>query len=145
MSRAATPPNDQVFWDSLEVLEHQHWVASSFKGRGDLEFSGNLRFSGSWKGVIRAFVQESHLFVRSGAQIQGRIQAPQITIEGSLQDIEIFAERVRILAGAHIQGRVTARTIIVEEGAIVEGRIRVEKNLKFSASDQPQIENSFSR
>jgi cytoskeletal protein CcmA (bactofilin family) len=109
-----------------------------------LEFSGNLRFSGSWKGVIRAFVQDSHLFVRGGAQIQGRIQAPQITIEGSLQDIEIFAERVRILAGAHIQGRVTARAIILEEGAIVEGRIRVEKNLKFSASDRPQMDNSFS-
>jgi len=134
---------ENIFWDSLEVLEHQHWVASSFKGRGDLEFSGNLRFSGTWKGVIRAFVHDSHLFVRGGAQIQGRIQAPQVTIEGSLQDIEIFAERVRILAGAHIQGRVTAKVIIVEEGAVVEGRIRVEKNLEFSASDKPQIDKSF--
>ena len=135
---------ENVFWDSLEVLEHQHWVASSFKGRGDLEFSGNLRFSGTWRGVIRAFVAESHLFVRSGAQIRGRIQAPQITIDGSLSDVEIFAEKVRILSGARIQGKISARTIILEEGAVVEGRIRVEKNLKFSASDQPQIESPTS-
>jgi cytoskeletal protein CcmA (bactofilin family) len=121
---------ESLFWDSLEILEHQHWLASSFRGRGDLEFSGHLRFSGSWKGSVRARSADAHLFVRAGAKIFGRIQSPMVTIEGELDDIEIIAENIRVLSGAKVFGKLTARNMIVDEGAILQGRIHIDRKLR---------------
>ena len=114
---------DQVFWDSLEILDNQHWIASSFKGRGDFEFSGNFRFSGSWNGTMTSRDEDSHLFVRSGATVMGKLKANRVSVEGLLLDVDVEANVFHALAGAKIVGRVQAKKIIVDEGAVIEGRV----------------------
>ena len=110
-------------WDDLKVLGEQHWVTQSFKGQGDLTFEGTLRFSGSWKGSIRSENAESHLFLLAGSVISGRIHVPYLTVEGNLEDVHVEVEWLRVLPGGKVFGNVKAGKIILEEGALVQGRI----------------------
>ena len=84
-------------WESLEALEGQHWVTNTFKGRGDLEFSGQLRFSGEWTGTVHSGPDGSTLFVLAGAIICGRIRVDEITVVGSLQDVDVEVRVFRAL------------------------------------------------
>ncbi len=114
---------ENVFWDSLKVLDNQHWITESFRGRGDIEFSGNLRFSGTWVGNISGASPEAHLYVMGDAHLKGKIRVGYLSVEGNLDDIDVEAENFRALKGSKIYGRVRAKNMIIEEGAIVEGRI----------------------
>src|SRR5687768_17022478 len=116
------------FWDSLEILDKQHWVAQSFRGRGDLEFSGSLRFNGQWRGTINSLDEDGHLYVMREAQIFGRLKVARLSVEGSLLDVDIEAQSFRALKGSRIVGKVRAEKIIIEEGAIIEGRLICTKN-----------------
>ena len=110
-------------WDDLKVLGEQHWVTQSFKGQGDLTFEGTLRFSGSWKGSIRSEGTDSHLFLLSGSVISGRINVPYLTVEGNLEDVFVDVDWLRVLPGGRVFGNVKAKKIVLEEGALVQGRI----------------------
>jgi cytoskeletal protein CcmA (bactofilin family) len=111
------------FWGQLGVLEDQHWVSKTFKGRGELEFSGRLRFSGEWVGVITATDPGSHLFVHSDSKISGLVRVERISIEGRVEDADVEAEHCHILAGARVSGRLRAKHLVVEEGAMIQGRL----------------------
>jgi cytoskeletal protein CcmA (bactofilin family) len=115
-------------WDDLKVLGEQHWVTRSFQGQGELNFEGTLRFSGSWKGSISAKQGESHLFLLKGATISGRILVPSLTVEGNLEDVYVEVDWVRVLPGGRIFGNVKAKKIILEEGALVQGRLYSENH-----------------
>jgi cytoskeletal protein CcmA (bactofilin family) len=121
---SSSPDNtDLVFWESLSILDDQHWAARSFKGRGDLEFSGCLRFSGEWKGSVRSTATGAHLYVLSGARLSGSIAVEKLTVEGQLQDADVQVDFLRAVKGCRINGRVRARSMVIEEGAIIEGRL----------------------
>jgi cytoskeletal protein CcmA (bactofilin family) len=114
---------ESIFWESLEILEDQHWISASFRGRGDFTFAGNFRFSGQWQGAMFSETPESHLYVRSGAQISGHVSVARVSVEGQMIDVDVEAEIFHALRGARVVGRVNAKKIIVDEGAIVEGRM----------------------
>lgn len=114
---------ETIFWDSLRVLENQHWITDSFKGRGDIEFSGNLRFSGEWTGSILSKSEDAHLYVMSDAVLLGKIKVPYLSVEGILKDVDVEAKVFRALKGARIVGSVRAEQVIIEEGALIEGRL----------------------
>lgn len=111
------------FWDSLEVLEGQHWISQGFKGRGELEFSGSLRLSGEWVGTIRSQTPEAQLHILKGARIVGGIKVPRLSVEGDLSDVEIDVDWLKVMAGGRVSGNVRSKVIIVEEGAKIQGRI----------------------
>lgn len=127
------------FWDSLEVIEDQHWITQSFQGRGDMNFSGNLRFSGQWTGLVQSSGEEAHLYVMSEGKIKGQIKVKRLSVEGELEDVQIEAEVFRALPGARVRGQITAQILVVEEGAIVEGRIvsAPAKQLATAAKKKP--------
>jgi cytoskeletal protein CcmA (bactofilin family) len=126
---------DGPFWDSLEVLENQHWVGKGVRGRGDLHFSGILRFRGEWLGWIQGATQDSHLFVMLGATVSGQVQANEVTVEGEMLDVDITTHRFRALSGSRVVGTVRAKTLVIEPGAIVEGAIVGAQPLSLSGSE----------
>lgn len=126
MSESGTSP----FWDSLQILEGQHWVSQGFRGRGDLEFSGNLKMSGEWTGTIRSKIPETQLHVMKGAQVAGSIQVPRLSVEGELNDVEVEVDWLRVMAGGRISGKIRSKVIIVEEGAQIQGRLMTQSKDK---------------
>lgn len=114
---------ESPFFRNLEVLEDQHWITRRLKGRGELEFAGHLRFGGEWTGSMRSTEEGACLVVLPGARIRGTLEAQEILIEGLVEDADIRAESVRLLPGARVQGRVQAKRLVVEPGALLEGRV----------------------
>jgi len=111
------------FFKNLELLEDHHWVTRRLKGRGELEFAGHFRFGGEWTGNIRSTEPGACFVVLAGARVRGSIEAAEILVEGHIEDADLKAESIRILPGARVQGRVQARRLVVEPGAILEGRV----------------------
>ncbi|MBS1983354.1 MAG: polymer-forming cytoskeletal protein [Bdellovibrionales bacterium] len=114
---------DLPFWQSLEILDGHHWISHDFKGRGDFEFSGNLRLSGEWRGTIHSSAAGAQLHVLKSAVVAGVIRVDRLSVEGHLDDIDIEVEWLRIMPGARVSGRIRAKTLIVDEGALLQGRI----------------------
>jgi cytoskeletal protein CcmA (bactofilin family) len=108
-------------WTSLQSLEGQHWISAQFQGRGDLKFSGHLRFAGNWVGTFVSEDPNARLFILDSAVVSGRIRVDQVSVAGVLQDIDVKTKIFRVLKGSKIFGRVVAEKIIVEEGALVQG------------------------
>ena len=114
---------EELFWDSFEVLDDRHWINHHFKGRGDLEFSGSLRFSGQWTGNIASQLPGSHLHVMPEGRIVGRVRVERLSVEGTLEDVDLEVEWLQALPGSKITGRIRAKRMMVAEGAIVQGRV----------------------
>jgi cytoskeletal protein CcmA (bactofilin family) len=110
-------------WKDFELLNEQHWIAADYRGRGEMEFRGQLRFSGAWTGSIRSDDPEACLFVLKGARIEGLIEVASVIVGGELLDVHLKAHSFEALAGSRVSGRVRAERLRVEEGAIVEGEL----------------------
>jgi cytoskeletal protein CcmA (bactofilin family) len=108
-------------WEALELIEGQHWISSQFRGRGDLVFSGQLRFSGQWVGTITSNATPSALFVQEGAVVSGRLKVQDLIVAGTLLDVNVEAESFVALPGSRISGRIRAKKVSISEGAIIEG------------------------
>jgi cytoskeletal protein CcmA (bactofilin family) len=112
-----------AFWNSLETLEGQHWISHGFRGRGELQFAGCLRISGEWTGRIRSQESGAQLHVMGTGVVSGALRMERLSVEGQLKDVDVEVKWMRVRAGARVYGRIKAETLIVDEGAIVEGRI----------------------
>lgn len=110
-------------WQDLEILDDQNWISSHFRGRGNFSFSGQLRFSGDWKGSIESTDPGACLFVLEGARIEGQIKVARVVVDGSLADVDLSAEVFEAGPMARVEGRVSAKKLSVAEGAVVQGRI----------------------
>ena len=115
--------SETLYWPQVDLVRNPHQVSAGFRGRGDLEFSGTLVFGGQWSGSIQAKEPGSHLHILPSAQIVGQIRAERVTCEGSLNDVDLETELFFAKKGARVLGRVRAEKIVIEEGALVEGRI----------------------
>jgi len=112
------------FFRSIEVLENEHSVASSFRGQGNFEFTGNMRFSGEWKGSIQSRGEGwAHLQILKGSQLSGHIVVDEISVEGELHDVSLEVKVFRALPGCRIFGRICAERVVIDIGAFVQGRI----------------------
>ncbi len=111
------------FWDSLEVLDKHHWISNHFKGRGDLEFAGQLRFKGIWDGFIFSKEEGSHLFVMRESVVRGRLRVKQLSVEGELADVDVETNCFHALSGSRVSGAIRAKIFVIDEGAIVQARM----------------------
>ncbi len=114
--------SERVFWPSVEIVESHHSVSKGFSGRGDIEFHGPFEFGGKWAGIIHSKDIHSHLLFLPSSEFSGSATAAKITVEGVLMDVEIKANVFHAKAGAKVYGRIQAETLIVEDGAVIQGR-----------------------
>ncbi len=91
--------------------------------RGKQEFVGNCCLDCDFDGEI---IVKGDLLIEENAQIKANIAANSIEIVGKvIGDIRCY-EKLTIRAGAHLIGNILSPRIIVEEGAVFEGRSWME-------------------
>ena len=98
-------------------------IASGLKIVGDVETSGTLKIEGTVQGSIRGARQV--IVGRSGV-IQGDIQAEEIVLGGRVVGTVTASERVEIQANSVIEGDVHTRSIVVFEGGLLNGNVRMD-------------------
>lgn len=98
-------------------------IAPGMKVVGDVETSGILKIEGTVQGSIKGARQV--MLGRSGV-IQGDVQAEEVILGGRVVGTVTATERVEIQANSVIEGDVHTRSIVVFEGGLLNGNVRMD-------------------
>ena len=106
--------------DEVETL-----IGPSVKVGGNFTSQGNVVVKGMVTGNLTT---EQHLTLEEGAKIAANVQANSAVIAGEIKgNVRVFS-RVELLPTAQINGDVEAQTMVVDEGAVIEGKCIIGKS-----------------
>jgi cytoskeletal protein CcmA (bactofilin family) len=89
---------------------------------GVLRTSRNLRVEGQAKGEIHC---EGTLYVDEGAEVNARIVAANVSVAGNLSGEITCRGRLQILPTGRVSGKLATARLVIQEGAIYEGELRM--------------------
>lgn len=98
-------------------------ISPGMKIVGDVETSGILKIEGTVQGSIRGARQV--MLGRSGV-IQGDVEAEEVILGGRVVGTVTATERVEIQSNSVIEGDVHTRSIVVFEGGLLNGNVRMD-------------------
>lgn len=91
---------------------------------GDLNFSGGLRIDGQVNGnVIATQGKPSTLVLSEHAQVNGEVSVTHLVVNGVINGPVTASEYLELQSKAKVAGDVHYKTIEIQLGAIVEGRL----------------------
>ena len=92
--------------------------------RGDVIFAGGLRIDVTVQGnVATADGQTGTLVVSEQARIEGRISVSHVVVNGTVNGPIVARDYLELQGKARVDGDVTYRTLEMQVGAVVEGRL----------------------
>ncbi|MBM3372375.1 MAG: polymer-forming cytoskeletal protein [Betaproteobacteria bacterium] len=92
--------------------------------RGDMTFEGGLRVDGHIHGnVIAADGKPGTLVLSEAARIEGEIRVSHVVINGTVVGPVHAADYVELQSKANVTGDVQYRTLEMQLGAVVQGRL----------------------
>jgi cytoskeletal protein CcmA (bactofilin family) len=91
---------------------------------GDITFTGGLRVDGRVKGsVVAADGKSSTLVLSEQAQIEGEIRVSLVVINGTVVGPIHAGEYLELQAKGNVTGDVYYKTLEIQLGAVVQGRL----------------------
>ncbi len=98
---------------------------------GNITFAGGLRVDGRVRGdVIAADGKPGTLVLSEQAQIEGEIRVSHVVINGTVVGPVHAAEYVELQAKANVTGDVYYKTLEIQLGAVVQGRLVYQNDSK---------------
>jgi len=98
---------------------------------GNITFAGGLRVDGHVRGnVLTADGKPSTLVVSEQAQIEGEIRVSHVVINGTVAGPVHAAEYVELQPKANVTGDVYYKTLEIQLGAVVQGRLVYQNDSK---------------
>lgn len=120
-SRDKSKPNN-----SIECL-----IGAGTTIEGSITFAGGLRVDGRVRGdVIAADGKPGTLVLSEHAQIEGEIRVSHVVINGTVVGPVHAAEYVELQAKANVTGDVYYKTLEIQLGAVVQGRLVYQNDSK---------------
>ena len=99
-------------------------IGASTTIEGDINFSGGLRVDGCVNGHIHSSNGEpATLVISEKARVEGEIRVSHVVIDGSVEGPVNATEYLELLPNARINGDVSYRTLEMQVGAVVDGRL----------------------
>ena len=99
-------------------------IGASTTIEGDVDFVGGLRVDGRVRGHIHSSSSgPSTLVISEKAIIDGEIRVSHVVVDGSVNGPIYSSEYLELLPNARIIGDVSYRTLEMQVGAMVEGRL----------------------
>jgi len=103
-------------------LPPETFIDQGCKLVGELEFAGSVRIDGHVEGTIRA---AERIIIGETAEIEGEVYAERVEIFGRVAG-NLHIERATTLhQSARVDGEIHTAGIVVEEGALFSGTIRI--------------------
>ena len=87
---------------------------------GKLVFQGTVRIDGIFKGEVRS---DGTLVIGREAQVEGELKVGQLVLSGHLVGEIDAGAKVVLHKTANFQGSLKTPTLVVEEGAYMEGQV----------------------
>ena len=92
--------------------------------RGDIVFAGGLRIDGHVEGDVgTADGQAGTLVVSEQARVEGRITVSHVVVNGTVDGPIVARDYLELQAKARGSGDLTYRTLEMQQGAVVDGRL----------------------
>jgi cytoskeletal protein CcmA (bactofilin family) len=99
-------------------------VAAGMTVTGDIESNGVVKVEGTIEGTIRCARQ---VLVGRQGRVKGDIQTREAVIGGRVDGTISGAERVEIQSSAVVAGDIHAKSLVVVEGAQLNGSVRMDE------------------
>jgi cytoskeletal protein CcmA (bactofilin family) len=91
---------------------------------GDVHFAGGLRVDGEIKGgVIADASKPSTLVLSEKARVEGEVRVTHLVVNGTVVGPVYVADYLELQSKAKVTGDVHYRTLEIQLGAIVEGKL----------------------
>jgi cytoskeletal protein CcmA (bactofilin family) len=101
---------------------------SDFEGK--LSFEDTVRIDGRFRGEITS---ENTLIVGEGGEIAASIRSRNVVVSGLVEGNIVATERLALHKTAHVTGDVETPTLVIEEGATLNGQIKMTDAQKAAA------------
>ena len=108
--------------DPSRPKDSDDWIGFLDRGvllEGTLNLSGTFRIDGNVKGTIRC---EQTLVLGEKAEVEGEIEADQVSVSGRCHGTVRAKTRVEILAKGVVNGELHTPSLVIEPGGVLEGR-----------------------
>ena len=97
-------------------------IAHDTTWKGDLQSDGTIHVHGRVEGSIRA---KQDVFVAEEADVDATITATNVVVAGSIKGMIRCGVRFEALPQARIAGEIQAPTLVIHDGAAVNGQFRM--------------------
>ena len=97
-------------------------ISAGMKITGDVETLGVLKVDGEINGSVTGARQ---VLLGRGGAVRGNIVAGEVVIGGHVEGSVTAAERLELQASATVSGDIETRSIVVLEGARINGLVRM--------------------
>ena len=101
------------------------YLGAGTKINGKLHFEGQATIDGEVDGEI---VSQSHVTVGQQATVKGKVSAQSILVQGKVMADVVAEKKLEIQPPGSVVGDVTALSLVIGDGAILEGHISMRKN-----------------
>ncbi len=91
--------------------------------RGDLEFENVFRLDGRVEGTVRS---SAELLIGEQGVVEGEVHVARCVVGGQVRGTIEATSTVQLLATARVWGDVKTPSLVMEEGAFLEGKVAME-------------------
>lgn len=109
-------------------------IANGMRIIGDIETTGVLKVDGRIDGSVNGARQ---VLLGRGASIHGAVHADEVVIGGIVDGGIVAAERLELQATAIVNGDIETKSIIVQEGARINGVVKMS-DVSAPRGDEPR-------
>lgn len=106
-------------------------IAQGVRVEGEFVSAGNVVIEGEVHGAIAT---SQHLIVGAHAKIVADVRASTALVAGNVEGNLYISGRLELKATSQISGDVTADDLIVESGAIINGRLSMKQQSEGAAA-----------
>jgi cytoskeletal protein CcmA (bactofilin family) len=99
--------------------------------RGELQFDTHFRVHGKFTGEV---ITEGELIVGEGGEVEGEMRVGQVVVSGIVRGSIQASRRVHITATGKVFADVATPSLIVEDGALFEGRSAMSRDAATTAA-----------
>lgn len=101
------------------------WIGRGIEVKGDITFADRLQVDGKTNGKLTS--DSGTLIVGESGQIEGQIDVGVCVVHGSVDGNLIARSKLEIRKTGRVHGDVITPVLLVEEGAVFNGAIRMSQ------------------
>jgi len=105
---------------------------------GNIVSDGNVDFDGNLNGNIRC----ATLTIRANGTVKGEVIGNHVMVYGTVKGL-IRAKHVQFFAGANVEGIIMHETIVIEDGAMVDGKFKRTDKIQPAEEESEDSDSSF--
>ena len=112
-------------------------IAAGMHFIGDLEGPGLIKIDGRVEGSISGARQ---IIVGRDGSVRGNVNATEVILAGTIDGTVIGNDRVELQGTATLNGDLHTRLIVVNEGARINGAVRMTDSGVIDLNDRPAVQ-----